>query len=175
MRGFMDAIAPWDVGVLAIATDGFFKAITRKHPSGNTWALEWNRSYRLIGFFGELEPAKAVSDTLPSLSAKEVYRTERERLAYRSEVALRDEDDILFDVPPKSCNSDKPDSASYATCCDARRRAASDDSDLRSTTRGQARTETENPFPWMSEAMDLKKEKNFFVIEYQNGGALNWD
>ena len=38
--------------------------------------------------------------------------------------------------------------------------------------------ETENPFPWMSEAMDLKKEKNFFetrVIEYQNGGALSWD
>lgn len=38
--------------------------------------------------------------------------------------------------------------------------------------------EVENPFPWMSEAMDLKKEKNFFetrVIEYQNGGALAWD
>ena len=36
----------------------------------------------------------------------------------------------------------------------------------------------ENPFSWMSEAMDLKKEKNFFetrVIEYQNGGALAWD
>lgn len=36
----------------------------------------------------------------------------------------------------------------------------------------------ENPFPWMSEAMDLKKEKNFFetrVIEYQNGGALSWE
>lgn len=36
----------------------------------------------------------------------------------------------------------------------------------------------ENPFPWMSEIMDLKKEKNFFetrVIEYQTGGALNWD
>jgi ribonucleoside-diphosphate reductase beta chain len=38
--------------------------------------------------------------------------------------------------------------------------------------------ETENPFPWMSEAMDLKKEKNFFetrVIEYQNGGSLDWN
>jgi ribonucleoside-diphosphate reductase beta chain len=37
--------------------------------------------------------------------------------------------------------------------------------------------ESDNPFPWMSEAMDLKKEKNFFetrVIEYQNGGALTW-
>jgi len=35
-----------------------------------------------------------------------------------------------------------------------------------------------NPFPWMSEMMDLKKEKNFFetrVIEYQTGGSLNWD
>ncbi|MFP3996798.1 ribonucleotide-diphosphate reductase subunit beta [Pseudomonas capeferrum] len=37
---------------------------------------------------------------------------------------------------------------------------------------------TTNPFPWMSEIMDLKKEKNFFetrVIEYQTGGALSWD
>ncbi len=36
----------------------------------------------------------------------------------------------------------------------------------------------ENPFPWMSETMDLKKEKNFFetrVIEYQTGGGLAWD
>ena len=36
----------------------------------------------------------------------------------------------------------------------------------------------ENPFPWMSEMMDLKKEKNFFetrVIEYQTGGALSWE
>ena len=36
----------------------------------------------------------------------------------------------------------------------------------------------ENPFPWMSEMIDLKKEKNFFetrVTEYQTGGALQWD
>src|SRR3989442_356326 len=35
-----------------------------------------------------------------------------------------------------------------------------------------------NPFPWMSEMTDLKKERNFFetrVIEYQTGGALSWD
>jgi ribonucleoside-diphosphate reductase beta chain len=34
-----------------------------------------------------------------------------------------------------------------------------------------------NPFPWMSEAVDLTKEKNFFetrVTEYQVGGALDW-
>lgn len=35
-----------------------------------------------------------------------------------------------------------------------------------------------NPFPWMSELIDLKKEKNFFetrVIDYQAGGTLSWD
>lgn len=34
-----------------------------------------------------------------------------------------------------------------------------------------------NPFGWMSEMMDLRKEKNFFetrVTEYQTGGALSW-
>jgi ribonucleoside-diphosphate reductase beta chain len=38
--------------------------------------------------------------------------------------------------------------------------------------------DTANPFPWMSEVMDLKKEKNFFetrVTEYQTAGNLDWD
>lgn len=36
----------------------------------------------------------------------------------------------------------------------------------------------ENPFPWMSEIIDVKKEKNFFetrVTEYQTSGNLEWD
>ncbi|MEV0675370.1 ribonucleotide-diphosphate reductase subunit beta [Actinosynnema sp. NPDC050436] len=36
----------------------------------------------------------------------------------------------------------------------------------------------DNPFPWMSEAIDLKKEKNFFetrVTEYASGSSLDWD
>ena len=35
-----------------------------------------------------------------------------------------------------------------------------------------------NPFPWMAEMIDLKKEKNFFetrVTEYQTGGTLSWE
>ena len=38
--------------------------------------------------------------------------------------------------------------------------------------------ESPNPFPWMSETMDLAKEKNFFetrVTEYQAAGSLKWD
>lgn len=36
---------------------------------------------------------------------------------------------------------------------------------------------TATPFPWMSEIIDLKKEKNFFetrVTEYQQAGSLEW-
>ena len=34
-----------------------------------------------------------------------------------------------------------------------------------------------NPFPWMSEAIDLQKEKNFFetrVTEYRSAASLEW-
>ncbi len=40
-----------------------------------------------------------------------------------------------------------------------------------------AQYKVENPFTWMSEAIDLNKEKNFFetrVTEYKTGGTLNW-
>ncbi|MBV9349157.1 MAG: ribonucleotide-diphosphate reductase subunit beta, partial [Patescibacteria group bacterium] len=40
-----------------------------------------------------------------------------------------------------------------------------------------AQFHSQNPFPWMSEAIDLSKKKNFFetrVTEYKTGGALNW-
>lgn len=41
----------------------------------------------------------------------------------------------------------------------------------------KAKYGSRNPFPWMSETIDLGKEKNFFetrVTEYQTGGALSW-
>ena len=40
-----------------------------------------------------------------------------------------------------------------------------------------AKYNCKNPFPWMSETIDLAKEKNFFetrVTEYQSAGNLQW-
>lgn len=42
----------------------------------------------------------------------------------------------------------------------------------------KARYKTKNPFPWMSETIDLGKEKNFFetrVTEYQSASNLVWN
>ena len=36
---------------------------------------------------------------------------------------------------------------------------------------------TQSPFPWMAEVIDMPKEKNFFetkVTEYKTGGSLEW-
>lgn len=41
----------------------------------------------------------------------------------------------------------------------------------------KARYHSKNPFPWMSETIDLGKEKNFFetrVTEYQSSASLTW-
>lgn len=41
-----------------------------------------------------------------------------------------------------------------------------------------AQYNTPNPFPWMSETIDLSKEKDFFetrVTEYQSSATLHWD
>jgi ribonucleoside-diphosphate reductase beta chain len=38
--------------------------------------------------------------------------------------------------------------------------------------------QSRNPFPWMSETIDLGKEKNFFesrVTEYRSGASLVWE
>ena len=43
---------------------------------------------------------------------------------------------------------------------------------------GEPFTGVKNPFPWMSEMMDLKKEKNFFetrVVDYQGAASLSWE
>lgn len=42
----------------------------------------------------------------------------------------------------------------------------------------EARYFKKNPFPWMSEVIDLNKEKNFFetrVTEYQSAASLSWN
>lgn len=80
MVGFTRAIESWDCR--------FFKLITRKHPSVEiwAWALEWNHNRRLIGFFGEREPAQAIYDSLPKLKARTVYQAPNEFLAYGTEV-----------------------------------------------------------------------------------------
>ncbi|RWL77969.1 MAG: hypothetical protein EOR69_28505 [Mesorhizobium sp.] len=98
MVRFMRTIESWDCRLHAVTADGFFKLVTRKHPLAETWAwaLEWNHNRRLIGFFGERDPAQDIVNSLPRLEAKTVYQAPNESLSYRVETPLGEDDDTLF-------------------------------------------------------------------------------
>ena len=98
-RAFMDAVLNWEPRVLAIGADGFFKVAIRKHPTEVcwSWALEWNHKYRIVGFFGEQEPAQTIANTFPSIKAVMLIQSPSDYMHYRFEVPLEDEEDKLFE------------------------------------------------------------------------------
>jgi len=104
MRDFTAATADWEWRLHAVTADGFFKALTRLHPNGTTWAwaIEWNHSMRLIGFFGELGPAQTLADTFARPQIHTVHEAPGEMLRYARETPLLEADDTLFTPPPEA-------------------------------------------------------------------------
>lgn len=96
-RAFMTAAFAWHDRLLVGTTGGFFKAAIKRHPAAVcwSWALEWNRSLRVIGFFGEEGDVRSVAGELPSLE-HQVLQGNEGILRLRTETALADTDDVLF-------------------------------------------------------------------------------
>lgn len=76
--GFQELISKWPYRRHMICADAYFKAIIRRSPREDpplwAWALEWNRSHRVIGFFGDMTAAQAAFDKLPALKKKIIER-----------------------------------------------------------------------------------------------------
>jgi hypothetical protein len=102
LRGFMEATAAWPYRLHAVTADGFFKALIRRHHSADcwSWALEWNHSLRLIGFFGERAPAQELTNSLTPSRMVTVFQAPGRTVRMREELELAPEDDILFQPPP---------------------------------------------------------------------------
>jgi hypothetical protein len=95
MRGFANLIAPWPLHLDCICARGFFKARMRREAEDiGLWAfaLEWNSSHRIVGFFGEISRAQAYVNKLPELRWQQFDATTR----FRMEIPLASEDDLLF-------------------------------------------------------------------------------
>lgn len=96
---FAEAVAAWQLQFFAEAAEGFFKVIIRKHPSEGcwAWALEWNHGLRVVGFFGEREPAEQIAAELPKPQAEVVSQTDDGLVAARLDTPLDEQaDDKLF-------------------------------------------------------------------------------
>lgn len=110
LLGFQSTLARWHHRVHAIGADEYFKTVIRRAPENGqglwAWAVEWNKNYRVIGFFGDGDAAQSAFEELPVLKkvlyerginpVKGPYETWGRR-----EVALANEDDHLFDSPAK--------------------------------------------------------------------------
>ncbi|MBU1194081.1 MAG: HNH endonuclease [Proteobacteria bacterium] len=75
---------------------GFFRAVIRKSPdeekSSFFWALEWNKSIRIIGMIMNSEQNYAVLENLPKEPLEKINST----VSVRKERQIKKEDDILF-------------------------------------------------------------------------------
>lgn len=101
IRSFMASIREWDCRLIVITACGFFKAMTRRHPSADcwAWAVEWNQSHRLFGFFGEREPAQQIVNGFSTAHIHTIFEYPDHSSRFSKETRLSDADDTLFDTP----------------------------------------------------------------------------
>lgn len=97
-KQFMEKVESWCVRFYGTAAKGFFRVIIRKHPVDEiwSWAVEWNKSYRVIGFFGSEAKARLVISSFNHYNMKFYESSDGEIWGLREDVPLKDEDDILF-------------------------------------------------------------------------------
>ncbi len=93
-------VSDWPAPVQITTAEGYFRAIMRrKGGSGSPWfwALEWNKSHRLIGWLGDSFNRPLLFQDLPELDWRDIGMQGDARLRMREETPLRDEDDVLFE------------------------------------------------------------------------------
>lgn len=95
---FMSEVKHWEPRLLAETASGYYKVAIRRHPGAEcwSWALEWNRNYRVIGFFGDRAAAQVVMDRFPPLPRMKIVQNGRDWVAVRPDVSLDTSKDLLF-------------------------------------------------------------------------------
>jgi hypothetical protein len=98
LRAFADAVVQWEPRFRGFTAKDHFGAIIRKHPSAPcwSWALEWNKHYRMVGFFGDEEIGAAIAQGLPQPKFDAQAGDANNGFALVLDVPLAEKDDHLF-------------------------------------------------------------------------------
>lgn len=104
MLHFMATTAAWVPSVYTVTAEGFFGLCIRSSPSGTVWsfAIEWNESYRIVGYLGDEATLLAMRDDLPSLPTTMIPLGGEDWVRWRAETPLAEDDDTLFELPEAS-------------------------------------------------------------------------
>jgi hypothetical protein len=95
IMGFAELTRAWDARAFGGGANGHFRIMIRLAPTDTglwSFALEWNASFRVIGFFGDLIAARKHVNALPDLEWKRIDANRR----YRQEAPIDPEKDVLF-------------------------------------------------------------------------------
>jgi hypothetical protein len=92
-QAFMRMVSDWEIRLRGETANGFFKFIIKRQAKSEcgSWALEWNKNYRVIGFFGDKESMEEFYALLHKPEVKGI-----KNFTYQKEIPLSDDDDILF-------------------------------------------------------------------------------
>jgi hypothetical protein len=98
LRYFMNTTRDWDPRFVLTGRETFFKTMIRRRLPDMlwSWAVEWNQSFRIIGFYGDENLVDAALDALPVLKSKPVLKAPDRYFRMREETALPDSEDVLF-------------------------------------------------------------------------------
>jgi hypothetical protein len=100
-RAFTKEVQLWDYRLIGTTAHGYYRVMIRRHPKAECWAwgVEWNDSYRLIGFFGDFDIAKGISEKLPELPVHTFAQGPNHWVRFREEQPLPEDADTMFTLP----------------------------------------------------------------------------
>jgi hypothetical protein len=108
-KWFTARVKEWHPRFIGHFADEHFRVAIRRNPETELWsfAFEWNRTTRIIGFFGQEIPAMALAEEIPDLEMIVMgSTTDGGIIRGRSEVPLLEHEDVLFEMP--DCLSEQP-------------------------------------------------------------------
>jgi hypothetical protein len=98
-RSFMNVTMPWYPRFVLKGKEAFFQVMIRRRLPDIlwSWAIEWNQSYRVFGFYGDEKLVENALEQIPILKLKSIVEEPNETIRIREDVALPEADDILFE------------------------------------------------------------------------------
>ncbi|SBT60899.1 Uncharacterised protein [Plesiomonas shigelloides] len=98
LLGFSRVVTDWPIRLHGVTANDFFKVSIKKHPTTScwSWALEWNKSLRIVGFFGDKSVAEMVANDIPQLEWDIQSQQSGVTQFCRMERMISVEEDILF-------------------------------------------------------------------------------
>lgn len=99
LTAFASEVSNWDFRIHGATADGFFKIMLRKSAEQSDiwgWAIEWNKQYRIYGFFGDDSAIKVHLEKLPKTPRRIFKQSANEPYWMREDIAIDPENDLLF-------------------------------------------------------------------------------